>query len=34
MHQWILKFENLFMRHLWRNSNAQRECSRLGRNKV
>jgi len=31
---WILKFENLFMRHLWGNSNARRECSRLGRNEA
>jgi len=31
---WILKFENLFIRHLWRNSNEQRDCSTLGRNEV
>jgi len=26
----LLKFENLFIRHLWCNSNAWRECSKLG----
>jgi len=31
---WILKFDKLFIRHLWRNSNARRECSRLGRNEL
>jgi len=30
---WILKIENLFIRHLWRNNNT-RECSRLGRNEL
>jgi len=29
-----LKFENLFIHHMWRNSNARWECSRLGRNEV
>jgi len=29
-----LKKENLLIRHLWRNSYARRECSRLGRNEV
>jgi len=28
---WILKFENLFICHLWHNSNVRREYSRLGR---
>jgi len=28
------KFEILFIRRLWRNSNARLECSRLGRNEV
>jgi len=31
---WILKFENLFICHLWRNSNARGECSRHGRNEL
>ena len=31
---WILKFENLFICHLWRNSNTRRECNRLDRNEV
>ena len=31
---WIFKFENLFIHHLWCNSNTWRECSRLGRNKL
>jgi len=26
--------ENLLIRHLWCNSNARRECSRLGRNNL
>jgi len=31
----MLKFENLFiMRHLWRNSNTRRQCSKLGRNEL
>jgi len=36
MRLWILKIENLLIRHLsvWRNSYAQQECSRLGRNEV
>jgi len=34
MRLWILKFENLFIRLLWRNSKARRECSRFGRNEV
>jgi len=35
MHLWILKFENLFIHHLWRSSSyARRECSRLGRNNL
>jgi len=29
---WILKFENLFICHLWDNSNTRWECSRLSRN--
>jgi len=29
-----LETENLLIRHLWRNSYARRECSRLGRNEV
>jgi len=29
---WILKFEKLFIRHLWRNSNTWGECSKLVRN--
>jgi len=29
-----LKFENLFIRHLWCNSIAQQECSKLGRNEL
>ena len=31
---WILKFENLFICHLWRNSNARQVCNRLGRKKL
>jgi len=29
-----LELENLFISHLWRNSNTWWECSRLGRNEV
>jgi len=29
-----LKLENLFIHHLWHNSNARRECIRLGRNEL
>jgi len=32
MSLWILKFENLFIRHLWHDGNARWECSRLSRN--
>jgi len=29
-----MKFDKLLIRCPWRNSNAQQECSRLGRNEV